>query len=39
MFSGMEDMEDGYVIRIRGLPWAASHEEIVAFLDGKSLLF
>ena len=29
----MED-EDGYIIRIRGLPWSASHEEIMSFLEG-----
>jgi len=38
------DLEDGYVVRVRGLPWSASHEEVGDFfeaagcniLDGKS---
>ncbi|CAG2177937.1 unnamed protein product [Oppiella nova] len=26
--------EDGYVVRIRGLPWQSTREEIVSFFDG-----
>ena len=29
---------DGYVVRLRGLPWAANEKEIVKFFDGKNHL-
>ncbi len=28
--------DDGCVVRIRGLPWSASHDEVASFLDGKT---
>ena len=31
-----DDLEDGNVVRIRGLPWSASHDEVQSFLDGKN---
>ena len=30
------DEEDGYVVRVMGLPWSASHEEILSFFEGKT---
>ena len=29
------DGYDGYVVRIRGLPWSASQEEVANFLSGE----
>lgn len=31
------DAEDGYVVRVRGLPWSASHEEVVEFFQGENI--
>ena len=29
-----DDIEEGNVVRIRGLPWSASHDEVQSFLEG-----
>ena len=30
-------MDDGFVCRLRGLPWSATSEEIVDFFGGKAI--
>jgi len=30
----MGDEDEGFVVRVRGLPWSASHEEVKNFLEG-----
>ncbi len=34
-----DDEEDGFIVRIRGLPWSASHDEVLAFLEGAGMSF
>jgi len=33
----MGDEDEGFVVRVRGLPWSASHEEVKNFLEGTGL--
>ena len=35
---GMFDEEEGCVVRVRGLPWSASHEEVKNFLQGTTTI-
>lgn len=35
---GGDDRDEGFIVRIRGLPWSASHDEVANFLEGSFLL-
>jgi hypothetical protein len=37
--NGCGDHDEGCIVRIRGLPWSASHDEVANFLEGRFVCF